>query len=64
MSPTEPRPTSTRIAAIIRQRCPRCFTGKVFRRLLDMNETCPVCGLRFEREEGYFTGAKFVYGRY
>jgi hypothetical protein len=26
-----------------------------------MNETCPVCGLRFERgEPGYFTGAMYV----
>ena len=22
-----------------------------------MNEPCPVCGLRFERESGYWTGA-------
>ena len=22
-----------------------------------MNEVCPVCGLRFERESGYWTGA-------
>ena len=22
-----------------------------------MNENCPVCGLRFERESGYWTGA-------
>ena len=22
-----------------------------------MNEPCPVCGLRFERETGYWTGA-------
>jgi len=25
-----------------------------------MNATCPVCGLRFEREEGYFLGAMYV----
>ena len=25
-----------------------------------MNETCPTCGLRFEREAGYFTGAMYV----
>src|SRR5438046_2660947 len=59
-SPAVPRPTSTRWAAILRQRCPRCFAGKVYRGLLDMNETCPVCGLRFEREEGYFTGAMYI----
>src|SRR5436190_21346581 len=55
-----PRPASSRLTAMILQRCPRCFSGKVFRGLWTMNETCPVCGLRFEREEGYFTGAMYI----
>jgi hypothetical protein len=25
-----------------------------------MNPTCPVCGLPFEREEGYFLGAMYI----
>jgi len=25
-----------------------------------MHPSCPVCGLRFEREQGYFTGAMYV----
>ena len=25
-----------------------------------MHERCPVCGLRFEREEGYFLGAMYI----
>ena len=25
-----------------------------------MNESCPSCGLRFSREEGYFTGAMYI----
>lgn len=25
-----------------------------------MHEICPVCGLRFEREPGYFTGAMYA----
>ncbi len=25
-----------------------------------MNRVCPVCGLRFEREPGYFTGAMYA----
>jgi uncharacterized protein (DUF983 family) len=31
--------------------------GQVFATLFHMHEPCPVCGLRFEREPGYFTGA-------
>jgi uncharacterized protein (DUF983 family) len=50
----------SRLAAILLQRCPRCLRGRVFRGLLDMRETCPVCGLRFGREEGYFAGAMYV----
>jgi uncharacterized protein (DUF983 family) len=48
-----------RLAAIATLRCPRCFEGKVFRGLLAMNERCPVCDLKFEREPGYFYGAMY-----
>jgi len=34
--------------------------GKLWRGFLSMNEACPVCGLVFEREPGYFTGAMVV----
>jgi uncharacterized protein (DUF983 family) len=49
-----------RLGAVLRQRCPRCCRGRVFRGLVTMNETCPVCGLKFEREQGYFLGAMYV----
>src|SRR5262245_48048790 len=50
----------SRLGAVLRQRCPRCRTGPVFRSLLRMNDPCPHCGLVFEREEGYFLGAMYV----
>jgi uncharacterized protein (DUF983 family) len=50
----------SRLIAIIRQRCPRCLIGKVFRGILDMNERCPLCGFVFGREAGYFTGAMYA----
>jgi uncharacterized protein (DUF983 family) len=54
---------ATRLGAILRQRCPRCRRGRVFRGAVAMNEVCPACGLRFEREPGYFLGAMyFSYG--
>src|SRR2546430_5759944 len=44
-------------------RCPRCHEGRIFQPLtrapLTMNRTCPVCGLQFEREPGYFLGAMY-----
>jgi uncharacterized protein (DUF983 family) len=41
-------------------RCPRCGKGKLFQHGYTMHETCSVCGWRFEREEGYWTGAMAV----
>ena len=49
-----------RLAAIARQRCPRCGEGKVFAGIFRMNRTCPACSLRFEREPGYFVAAMYV----
>lgn len=43
-------------------RCPRCFEGPIYEGLIRTRETCPVCGLRYERDPGYFTGA--MYGSY
>jgi uncharacterized protein (DUF983 family) len=58
-----PKPGSDPFWAILRQRCPRCHQGKVFAGQFTMNRICPVCGLRFEREPGYFLGAMyFSYG--
>lgn len=47
-------------------KCPRCRVGKVFTgatygfRSQKMNEFCPHCQLKFEREPGYFYVAMFV----
>jgi len=46
-----------RLTAVAAGRCPRCLDGRIWRGLFSMNEVCPVCGLRFEREHGYWTGA-------
>ena len=50
---------------ILRQLCPRCRTGRIFRASIfrgfpAMNERCAACGLKFEREEGYFLGAMII----
>jgi uncharacterized protein (DUF983 family) len=46
--------------AIVRMRCPRCRTGRIFKGMFAMNDPCPHCGLLFQREEGYFLGAMYV----
>src|SRR5689334_512492 len=52
------------LQSIYHQLCPICRSGPIFRvplwrGFLAMNEKCPVCGLRFEREPGYFLGAMY-----
>jgi uncharacterized protein (DUF983 family) len=50
---------------ILHQRCPRCRVGKIFHHSIflgfpKMQEECPVCHLRYEREPGYFLGAMYI----
>jgi uncharacterized protein (DUF983 family) len=60
--------TATKLATvgdILRQRCPRCRRGSIFRYSIfrgfpKMHERCSVCDLKFDREPGYFLGAMYV----
>ncbi|WP_417357048.1 DUF983 domain-containing protein [Flavobacterium sp.] len=53
---------------IIEEKCPKCGEGKVFKskgnlflfRLPKMNDHCPACDHKFEREPGFFYGAMYV----
>ena len=51
---------------IVNAKCPRCRVGKVFTgatygfKIQKMNEVCPHCNLKFEREPGYFYVSMFV----
>ncbi len=45
---------------ILHHVCPRCRQGLIFRGWLAMHEACPVCGLKFNREPGYYLGAMYV----
>ena len=42
------------------RRCPRSGGGKLFHTWWSMRDRCPRCGMRFVREEGYFTGVYLV----
>jgi len=55
----------TSFQAVLHERCPRCREGPLFRAPLwrcgiAVHECCPVCGLRYEREPGYFLGAMYI----
>lgn len=49
-----------RLAAILKQRCPHCLQGEVFGGVWKMHETCPICGIKYEREDGYFMMSVFI----
>ena len=49
-----------RLWALIRQRCPVCLQGQVFTSLFGMHTHCPVCGVKYERETGYFLNSMFI----
>ena len=38
-------------------RCPECREGAMFSGLYGLHDTCPVCGVRFERDKGSWLGA-------
>ncbi len=49
-----------RLKSLLKSRCPHCLEGEIFLSFMTMNETCPVCGIKFERENGYFMMAVFM----
>ncbi len=53
--------------AILEGRCPRCRKGNMFvypfsnfLKFYKMHTHCPVCGLRFEIEPGFFFGSMYI----
>src|SRR5579864_1330424 len=40
--------------------CPNCGGGHLFVHWFRMEERCPTCGIKFEREEGFFLGAFLI----
>lgn len=53
-------PLGQQLWAMVRLRCPVCLQGKLFRSLLGMHRHCPVCGVAFEREHGYYLNSMFI----
>ncbi len=48
------------LLAILRLRCSHCRKGPVYKSWGRMNETCPHCGIHFEREQGYWMMSVFI----
>jgi uncharacterized protein (DUF983 family) len=41
-------------------RCPNCGRGRLFRGVFRMLSQCPVCGLSYFPEQGYYVGAMII----
>lgn len=55
------------LSAALKGKCPRCRQGNMFThgvfnlgKMTSMPHQCPVCGLQFEVEPGFYFGAMFV----
>ena len=60
-------PKPSRLKAILKAKCPKCRDGKMFEfplthvlKFSRMHRHCPVCGLRFEVEPGFYFGAMYI----
>ena len=66
-SPDEPRTTRRgrwsdvrAMALATAGRCPNCGRGRMFASFYRLKDTCPVCGVRFERDTGSWLGASVL----
>ena len=48
------------VGRALRLVCPLCGRGGLFRGFLAMNEHCPHCQVKFEREPGFFLGSIYI----
>ncbi len=59
-------PKGTKLYSIVYHRCPQCqegnlFEGQAYSRIFArMPEKCSHCGLRYEQEPSFFSGAMYV----
>lgn len=55
-----------KVSSMLSAKCPQCRKGNLFTHPLystkftQMYEHCEVCGLRFQREPGFFYGAMYI----
>ena len=58
----------TKLFPVLHLKCPRCHEGDIFKgafsysfkKITEMHERCPKCGLKYEQEPGFFYGAMYV----
>ena len=58
---------ATKLYSVLNLKCPVCHEGDFFlahpydlNRVGDLHDHCPVCGVKYEKEIGFYTGALYV----
>lgn len=58
---------ASKLQAIVEAKCPQCRQGDIFRygnlkvtKFTDTHKNCPVCGLEYEIEPGFFIAAMYI----
>lgn len=58
---------ATKLYSILNLKCPVCHEGEFFQahpynlsKVGDLHQQCPVCGVKYEKEIGFYTGALYV----
>lgn len=60
LPPSGFRRLRTLVGRSLTRRCPYCGGRHIYKNLMALRDTCPTCGIPFEREEGYFVGTYAV----
>lgn len=48
------------LGAAGRRRCPRCRSNRIFDGYWTLTDSCPDCGMWYERDPGYWLGAMII----
>ena len=60
LAPSGGRRAAVLLGRALQRRCPYCGAAGIIRTWFELRETCPNCGVEFNREEGYFLGAMAI----
>ena len=60
LAPSGGKRATVLLGRALQRRCPYCGAAGIFRTWFELHETCPDCGIGFDREEGYFLGAMAI----
>lgn len=60
LAPSGGRRATVLLGRALQRRCPYCGAAGIFRTWFELRETCPNCGVEFNREEGYFLGGMAI----